>query len=289
MRRALPIILLLITAGVGVWLGQRRPIMPQLAGPTLYVSFIDVGEGDSALIQTPDGCAALVDAGTSRAGPATVEFLRQRGVSRLDLLILTHPHSDHIGGAQAVLEAVDVEHVLDSGCNEGSPLYERTLRLIADKRIPYKVARAGQVFRLGAHATIQVLLPDGNPLTMDASAANNRCIAARVSFGRVNLLLLSDIESEAEGHLIAGARKLKCDVLKVAHHGAYRSTSNELLRVAQPRYAVISVGAGNEYGHPNRETLRRLAAAGVVVERTDKLGTVSVATDGRSIRVWGER
>ena len=289
MRRTLPIILLLLTAGAGIWLGQRRPSMPQLAGPTLYVSFIDVGEGDSALIETPDGCAALVDAGPSRSGPAVVDFLRRRGVSRLDLLILTHPHSDHIGGAQAVLDAIPVEHVLDSGCNEGSPLQERTLRRIAEKRIPYKVAQGGQVFRLGAYATIEILLPPRNPLTTDASSANNSCIAARVSFGRVGFLLLSDIESEAEEQLISGAGAPKCDVLKVAHHGGYRSTSNELLRLAQPQYAVISVGAGNEYGHPHRETLRRLRAAGAVVERTDKLGTVYVATDGRSIRVWGER
>ena len=289
MRRALSIILVLATAGVGVWLSQRRPNAPQLAGPTLYVSFIDVGEGDSALIETPDGYTALIDAGGPKSGESVVNLLRSRGVYKLDLFVLTHAHADHIGGAQAVLDAIKVEHVLDSGCTEGSPLQERVLQTIANKRIPYKVAQAGQIFRLGARTRVKILLPGRNPLTETASKANNNCIAARVLFGRVSLLLLGDIETEAEQRLIAHNQGLRCDVVKIAHHGGFGSTSNELLRLAKPQYAVISVGSRNEYGHPHRETLRRLRAAGATIERTDKLGTVFVATDGRSTRVWSER
>lgn len=291
MRRLVPIIILAAALLLGARVGmEHRWDSPRL-GPSLRVDFIDVGQGDSILIHTPDGANALVDAGEAESGPRIVEHLKRAGVQRLDLLVLTHPHSDHVGGMPAVFESFPVGDVLDSGYVHGSEVQEAMLRRIEREKLPYHRARAGMEIALGQDARLEVLSPPERLFSGTDSDANNNSVVLRLVYGRVKILLAGDIEQEAEGELIASHRDLESQVLKVANHGASDSTSLEFLRLVRPEYVVISVGAHNEYGYPSRTTLGRLSEekTGATVLRTDTSGTVSVLTDGRRIVVEKER
>jgi competence protein ComEC len=287
MRTALTIILLIAVVAAGAWFGGRQSLPHAFAGPTLYVSFIDLGDGDSVLVQTPEGGAALIGAGGPDSGKALASYLKQHGVSRLDLLVLSCPRPQHLGGATDIVDDIHVEHVLDTSCLSVSPLHEDVLRHIAEKHILYKTARAGQIFRLGNLTRIDILLPQRFPLTQGSSEANNIPIVARVSFGGVNILLLDGIGSQAEGQLIAGSADLRCNVVKLGSEGGSRAASNEFLRLAKPAYAALCAGSGES--EPDRETLRRLEAAQVQTLSVRGNGAVVIATDGHAIRFGAER
>jgi competence protein ComEC len=288
MRKTLLVLLMFAATGAGAWFGHMRFRLPEFPGPTLHIAFIDVAHGDSILVQTPEGRAALIDAGDEEDGKTVTEFLRLHGVDRLDMLIMTHPHSDHIGGVPEALRTIPVDHVLDCGCSFGTESGRRALDQIRGQKIPYGLARRGQIFHLGNPTTIQILMPQ-RTLTEKAATADNDCIVARVSFGGVSTLLLSDIGSDEEARLIAENPDLTCDVIKVSGHGGSRTTSNELLKLTKPAYAVITVGSRRDHARPDRETLRRLQAAGARIKRTDECGAVILTTDGRRIRLTGER
>lgn len=281
MRRYLPIIVLILVAGFGLRL-YWKPNTAVKLGPSVRVDFINVGQGDSIFVHTPDGANALIDAGEEDAGVTVVSHLKSLGVKSLDLVVMTHPHSDHIGGMPAVLKAFPIACVIDSGYAHGSKIHERILRTIQAKKIPYKLAKAGTAFTLGDKAKLEVLSPSGAFYRGTESDANNNSVVTRLVFGQVKMLFTGDIEKEAEGGLIASRQDFECQVLKVAHHGSNSSTSLEFLRLARPEYVVISVGRSNEYGHPHRATLRKLAKerTGAEMFRTDKNGTVTVKTDG---------
>ncbi|MBI2842555.1 MAG: MBL fold metallo-hydrolase [Armatimonadetes bacterium] len=291
MRRLLPIILLSAALVIGTWVGLRRERVEPLPGPVLRVEFIDVGQGDSVFIRTPDGVNALVDAGEQEYGPEVVERLRQLGVRRLSLVVMSHPHSDHIGGMPAVFEAFPVDRVLDSGYAHGTDTQERVLNIIDAEGIPYYRARSGTDLTLGRLVRLEVLSPPTELFDGTSSDANNNSVVLRLVFDRVRMLLTGDIETEAVGGLISSRQDLESQVLKVAHHGSSDGTPLELLRLVRPDYAVISVGADNEYGHPHKPVLRRLATerTGAVTVRTDQNGSITVLTDGRKIVVETER
>jgi competence protein ComEC len=290
MRLPLLIIFPLLFLGAGSWLGYRQFAMPSFPGPTLHISVIDVRDGDAALIQTPDGGSALFDAGGRDAAPDVASFLTRHGVRRLNLLVLSGDAQDDVGAASDALDAFPVDHVIDYAPRLGRRPSEQTLlRKLAERRVPYKTAERGQVFALGGLTKIKILLPQPGPLTARARSANNRAVAARVSFGGVNVLLVGDIDPYGEARLLANNRDLRCDILKLGRHGSSEITSNEFLRLSQPQYAVASVGADPPRGCPSRETLYRLRASGVDFKRTDENGSVIYATDGRNIQVWSER
>lgn len=287
MRRLTPIIVLIAALFLGIRVGWRPPHPVPALGPAVRVDFIDVGQGDSILIRTPDGAAALIDAGEEQYGQYVVDHLRRSRIERLDWLVMSHPHSDHIGGVPAVLEAVPIENVLDSGYAHGTVTQENVLRLIEAKNISYRRAKIGLDLLLGKHVRLEVLAPPEHLLQGTDSDANNNSVVIRLVYGRVRMLFTGDLQQEGEGKLIASRRDLTSQVLKVGHHGSNDSTSLELLRMVGPEYVVISVGSGNEYGHPHRQTLRRLSKSRTDAEmfRTDKHGTVTFLTDGRRIVV----
>ena len=251
----------------------------------LFVYFLDVGQGDSELLRFGNR-TILIDAGETDQGDRVVADLRRAGVSRIDLLVATHPHSDHIGGMQAVLDAFPVGQVLDSALPSTSPIYQQFLGTIDRKGIPYTVAEQGQVIDVDPSLRILVLSP---PAKRFGDDPNLNSIVLRVSYGSVNFLFTGDMGGEAEDALLKTGYPLDAQVLKVGHHGSEYASSVPFLARVHPEAGVIEVGKDNPYGHPHQATLRNLADAGVTVYRTDLDGTVLVRSDGTSYSVLTEK
>ena len=203
----------------------------------LRAYFLDVGQGDSSVILFKDK-VILIDAGEVDKGDLVVSDLEKLGVTRIDLLVATHPHSDHIGGMQKVLARFPVGKVLDSGIPSSSSLYERFLRIVDEKDIPYIVAEPGKTYDPDPSLHILVLSP---PKQHIGDSINTNSIVLRVSYGAVNLLYAGDATTEAEEVMLKAGYPLDADILKVGHHGSSSSSSAAFLRRVDPEVAVISL------------------------------------------------
>ena len=243
---------------------------------------MDIGEADCMLIQTHDA-NWLVDSGETTSAPAIRRRLRERGVRSLDMAVLTHPHSDHIGGIREIGRGVPVRQILDSGFPLGSGVQRRLTDWIRREGIPYRRARAGQVVQLGSEVTIEVLWPPDQYMRGTESDANNNSVVLRIRHGTVRILIAGDLQSDGEARLLASGADLTAHVLKVAHQGSSDSTSEEFLRRVRPSLALIAAGRHNSYGHPSPETLERLERAGAEVFRTDRDGDLSLESDGAGV------
>ena len=251
----------------------------------LHISFLNIGQGDAILIQRGNQ-QVLID-----GGPSPQALIMELGERMpfwdrtIELVILTHPHSDHLTGLVEVLERYQVEQVLYADVDDSSPLYQEWLELIEENDIEYTLAQAGQQIDLGDGVIIEVLHPPEPLLAGTGSDINNNSVVLRLSLGQVSFLLAADIEQEAEFELIALPANLNSTVLKVAHSGSYTSTTAEFLAAANPQVAVISVGE-NPFGHPSGEVLARLEdeLGAENVYLTSEQGTIEFITDGR--RLW---
>jgi competence protein ComEC len=251
----------------------------------LTAYFLDVGQGDSTLFVF-DNKTILIDAGETDQGDRVVADLDRLGVKRVDLLVATHPHSDHIGGMQRVLAAFPVGRVLDTGLPHTSSTYENFLTTLDRKNIPYTLAEQGQTIDVDPSLRIFILSP---PAQRFGDDPNTNSIVLRISYGTIDFLMTGDAGGEAEDALVKSGYALDAEILKVGHHGSEYSTSKAFLDRVNPEIAIISDGAGNPYGHPHRKTLDALGAAGIRVYRTDLDGTVRVRTDGVSYSVSTEK
>jgi competence protein ComEC len=264
-----------------------------LQGPSLQAEndgklsayFLDVGQGDSSLIIFGDK-TILIDAGEIDMGDRVVDDLKALGVTRIDLLVATHPHSDHIGGMQKVLDHFPVGQVLDSGMPHGSILYERFLDTIDKKNIPYKVAVQGDTIDLDPALRIVVLSP---PEKRFGDDLNTNSIILRISYGTINFLFTGDAGSEAETALVKSGYALDSRILKVGHHGSLHSSSPAFIARVHPETAIISLGEDNPYGHPHQQAVASLAGAGATIYRTDRDGTILIRSDGISYAVKTEK
>lgn len=261
-------------------------VLPVAAGALdagVEIAFIDVGQGDAIALRTPRGRWLLVDAGprdeSYDAGEKRVlPFLRSRGVRRLEALVLSHPHMDHIGGAAAVMNGMEVGAVVEPGLPFGTEMYVETLRVAQEEGVRWTPARAGRTLEVDG-VDIEFLWP--LPQTLDSPEdANEISAVVLIRYGAFSALLTGDASEEVERRLVAehGAR-LQADVLKAGHHGSRTSTSAALLDRVRPALVVVSSGRRNRYGHPARETLDRLAVRQVPVARTDTEGTVTIDVD----------
>lgn len=273
-----------------------RPVAPDSSRATattthLLVTFLDVGQGDGALLESGDGHAAMIDAGPPEAADHVRAVLSAHHVTTLDWLMFSHPHLDHIGSGAAVLGHVHVARVVDPAYPHAIATYDRLLARIQQLGLSFTAARTGATLSLGSAVRVALLLPHEPFLGGGRSDVNANSIVARVESGRVHVLFMGDAERPTEERLLAeqSTGALASDVLKVAHHGSRFASSAALLDAVHPRFAVISCGAGNGYGHPHAATLRLLAARGVTLHRTDLEGDVSLTTDGASIALEGTR
>ncbi|MBC8104774.1 MAG: MBL fold metallo-hydrolase [Cytophagales bacterium] len=286
----LPLLLFLLP-----W-ASPNPAPPPASLPLLRVTFLDVGQGDAAVIECPSGKIVVVDGGgrpgtdeTWGGDPGTgvvVPYLRSRGISTVDLLVATHADDDHAQGLNAVAGRLGVRAALINGYPGESAPYHRLLKRLRGKRVPLYIARRGQRLDLGAGARLEILGPTDTPLLGGRSPSNNQSIVLRLVYGNSRFLFTGDAEQEAESDLCgAPGLDLAAEVLKVGHHGSRWSTSAPFLRAVHPGIAVISAGRANSYGHPHRELMDRLRSRGVRVFRTDLQGAVTVETNGTALKV----
>ncbi len=255
----------------------------------LHVSVLDVGKGDAILIQTPAHQDILVDGGPSPQAISLGLGSKMPFWDRtIDLVVLTHPHADHLTGLVEVLKRYKVKQVLYPDLDYVSPIYDEWLSLLKEKNIKGTIAQAGQRIDLGEGVVIKVLNPQIPPLTGTESDIDNNGVVLRLSMGEASFLLTADIMWEAEFELITRRVDLASTVLKVAHHGSDTSTTDEFLAVVNPQLAVISAGADNRFRHPSDEVVDRLEAklGSENIYRTDKHGTIEFITDGE--RLWVE-
>lgn len=251
----------------------------------LEVDFLDVGQGDAILIKTPDHQRILIDGGPSNA---VVEKLGKNLPfydKKIDLIILTHPHADHLDGLIEVLKRYEVEKILSTGVVHTTPDYLAWLLEIKKQNVPMEIAVAGQTIDFGNNLKMEIFYPKEDLAGKQVENLNNTSIVAKLIFGQTSFLFTGDAESEVEDELIGGGVDLKADVLKVAHHGSKNATSQNFLEKVQPKFAVISVGADNQFGHPNAMTVKRLENIGAKVLRTDKDGDVKIKSDGIEVKI----
>lgn len=258
---------------------QTNPPQPREEAGKLRVHFLDVGQGDAILVQLPGGENILIDAGTNEAGPAVVQYLKQYAVVKLDYVIGTHPHEDHIGGLDQVIKIFPVGKVYLPRVTNNTASYRDLLLAIKNKGLKVTEARAGVSLPLGDG--VQALFI--NPVKKNYDDLNDWSAVLRLTYGQTSFLFTGDAGSAAEEGILASRQPLRADVLKVAHHGSRTATGTAFLKAVAPAYAVISAGKGNDYGHPHAQTLQRLQQAGVKVYRTDRDGTITAVSDGKEV------
>lgn len=247
----------------------------------LTVHFLDIGQGDSILIESPTGAQVLIDGGPSR------EVLRQLGEvmswndRSIDVVIATHPDADHVVGLVDVLQRYEVAYIFEPGVRHDAPHVEPLLASVANEGAQYLLARRGQRINIGGGAYIDILFPDRDVSTLETNTAS---IVARLVYGTTSFMLTGDSPSAIEKYLVrTDAKGLDSDVLKAGHHGSNTSTSQEFIDAVSPTYAVFSRGCDNTYGHPHADVVARLAAAAVATLDTCENGRVTFTSDGTTL------
>lgn len=249
---------------------------------------IDVGQGDAIALRTPRGHWILIDAGRAwrggDAGRSTVVPYIGRRSGRLDLFVLSHPHTDHVGGAASVLHALRPPTYVDAGFPGAADAYRTSLDVARREHVHWVRAHPDDTLTVDG-VSLRFLAPD-SAWTASLVDPNLASVIVQAHYGDVTLLFMGDAEQPEEEWLLArDSAVLRADILKVAHHGSRTSSSEAFLAAVQPRLALVSVGAGNSYGLPTPGIMRRLAASGAQVLRTDRLGTIVARTDGHRIFV----
>ncbi|MDE6599724.1 MAG: MBL fold metallo-hydrolase [Oscillospiraceae bacterium] len=262
----------------------------------LEIHYIDVGQGDCSLIKW-EGAAVLIDCGERENSDKILDYLKKQDVKKLDIVIATHPHSDHIGGMGDIISGIDVERVIapkvSSDKTPTTKTYERFLTAMHDKALKLTAAKPGTVYALAGKTAssmdkqppkLEILAP-----VADYDDLNDYSVVVRMTYGDTSYLFTGDAEAKAEKDILNSGADVSADVLKAGHHGSSTSTSEKFLEAVSPDICVIQCGTGNSYGHPHAEILERLDSFRVKYFRTDINGTVIVYSDGDDIFVVPEK
>jgi len=252
---------------------------------TLKVHFIDVGQADCILIQAPTGENMLIDAGNNADADTIISYLDDQRVRKIDVLVGTHPHEDHIGSLDTVIDTYDIGKIYMPKVTNSTKTFEDVLAAIQNKGLKITTAVGGTNISFSPDTKVELLAPNSS----EYDELNNYSAVIKLTYREISFLFTGDAEDISENEMMAKGYDLKADILKVGHHGSNSSTTEEFLEAVGPTYAVISVGKGNDYGHPHKEVLTRLSEAGIKIYRTDESGTVVFSTDGANIEVETER
>lgn len=292
-RKVFCVLMLVITLAVAGCMGAVNGAESRIEDNSsreqqVKVTVLDVGQGDALLIQTPEE-NIMIDTGDVDEREKLLAELKKTGIQTIDKLIITHPHADHLGGAEVVLRNYAVKAVYDNGQPTTTKLYRKYLETIKQKQITYHALYAGEILDFGGGVTFKVFSPT-QEMIKSQSDLNANSIVGKLSYGDFSMLFTGDSEAETEKQILAKyGSELKCNVLKSPHHGSKTSSSLKYLQQIAPENIVISLGQGNEYGHPHEQVLKRYAKLNAKVYRTDKCGTITITTDGSSYTVKGEK
>lgn len=249
----------------------------------LSVYFFDVGQGDAILIESPSRQRILIDGGRNRKILAELGKVLPFADRRIDVVIATHPDSDHIGGLPEVISRYKVGVFLESGVRSGSSLDEELESRLEDKEIPVVLAKRGMALALNDGVRLEIIFPVTDVSNWETNRAS---VVSRLVYGEHDFLFTGDSPSQIENVLIAlDGTKLDVEVLKIGHHGSRTSTSLEFAEVTTPEYAVISAGRDNTYGHPHSEVLDNLKKVNAEILSTAEYGTILFKTDGKTLEL----
>ncbi|MCA1073334.1 MBL fold metallo-hydrolase [Clostridium bowmanii] len=268
---------------------KKAAILPVVAKPTtvkkeatlalgeLKVHYIDVGQADSILVQQGTQ-NMLIDAGNNADDKLVVDYLNKQGVKKIDVLIGTHTDEDHIGGLDTVIKTFDIGKIYMPKAVSTTDTFKDVILAIKAKNMKISVPKVGEIFKIG-NSECTIIAP--NALTYGND--NNYSIITKLKFGNKSFIFMGDAEDISEGQILAKQLDISADVIKIGHHGSDTSTTQEFLDAVNPKYAVISVGKGNSYGHPTQLVMDRLKAKNIEVYRTDENGTVIATSNGEDI------
>lgn len=249
----------------------------------MHVHFIDVGQGDSILIETPSQKNILIDGGPPESGNKVVTYLKDKGVDELDLLIATHPDIDHIGGLLKVMEKVPIKKVIDSGKLHTTKTYAKYIEHIWRHKIPIEIVEANDRITLDPHLTIKVL----NSYSR-AKTNNDSSIVLKIDYKDISFLFMGDVEKDQEKKL-AHIRDLDADIIKVAHHGSKTSSSFDFMRQVNPQIAILTYGRHNEFGHPVDRVIQNLNKINALIYSTAVFGNLVISTNGDRYFIFPEK
>jgi competence protein ComEC len=249
----------------------------------MVVNYFDVGQGDSIFIKTPNNQKILIDGGPDNTVLAKLGKSLPFYDKKIDLVILTHPHADHLVGLIEVLKRYKVKKILSTGVLHTTPEYTAWLEEIKRQKILLEIAVAGQVFNFGSETKLEILYPFESLGGQSVDDLNDTSIVSKLTFKNNTFLFMGDAETEVEEKLIASGADLRADILKIGHHGSKNATTEEFLNKVNPKSAVISVGASNKFGHPSGLVINRLKRKEINISRTDIEGDIRLLSDGKNI------
>ena len=243
------------------------------------VHFIDVGQGDAALLKSPEGEYALIDCGPTANGSYLVKYLSDVGVDSLDYVIITHPHEDHYGGFTEVMENFEIEELIIHEAFADVYPYDKFIRMAESSGTDVFFADEDRNFRLDGDVNIEMLVPE----ITDINDLNESSLCFRVSYGNRAFMFTGDAEADTESYLMSLGKNLEAYVLKAGHHGSSTSNTKRFVKSVDPEYAVVSCEKNNDYGHPHRETVTLFEKSDIKMLVTYESGNVVFVTDGNDI------
>lgn len=247
----------------------------------LVVDIIDVGQGESILIRLPNSKSMLIDAASKSESSKVVSYIKNKGIDKIDYLIATHPHEDHIGGMVDVIYNFNIGKIYMPKVTHTSKTFKNTLYAIKDKGLKVTPAKGGEKILEDNTLSIDILAPNSSKY----ESLNNYSIVLKITHGKTSFLFTGDAERISENEMLKMGYNLKADVLNVGHHGSNSSTTKKFLDAVSPKIAVISFGEDNKYGHPHKEVINRLKKLMVEIYTTAEHGNISIESNGQDIAI----
>ena len=282
------VLLLICAVAVGIFLytegwfdANPEPTTTPVPNPItsgIKVHYIDVGQGDSIFIELPDSRCMLIDAGEKEYGPTVVGYINKLGYSSIDILVITHPHTDHMGGMQHVIESLVIKKVYMPNATNSTKAFENMVKAIQEEGCPVVEAKAGVNILNEANLVIDILAPNSTGY----ESLNDYSAVVKLTYGQHRFLFTGDAETTSEKEITAD---VSCDFVKVGHHGSTTSSGSSFVKATGAKYAIFQVGTGNDYGHPKEKIVERWKNAGATILRTDLDGNIVISTDGTNFHI----